>query len=90
MKHTGGTDVENSRECILASFLICCTILLALCILGGFHVFLVLTNQTTIEFQSNMEKRLEAWKRWERYRSPYDLGPARNFQQVFGPSRFCR
>lgn len=85
-----GSDIETTRECIMMSFLICCTILLALCLLGGFHVFLVLTNQTTIEFQINLGKRMEARRKAERYKNPYNLGVARNFQQVFGPNRFCR
>jgi len=85
-----GGDTEVARECIIASFLICCTILLALCILGGFHVFLVLTNQTTIEFQINIANRIEARRKGERYRNPYNLGAARNFQQVFGPSAIWR
>eukprot|EP00415_Alexandrium_ostenfeldii_P001316 UN1316 len=65
-----GTDIETTRECILMSFLIVCTILLALCILGGFHVFLVLTNQTTIEFQINLAKRVDARRRGARRRCP--------------------
>mmetsp|Transcript_13650 Transcript_13650/g.28548 ORF Transcript_13650/g.28548 Transcript_13650/m.28548 type:complete len:169 (+) Transcript_13650:2-508(+) len=83
-------DTETAIECILMSFLICCTILVALCILGGFHVFLVLTNQTTIEFQINLAARMDARRKGGRYRNPYYLGVARNFQQVFGPNPICR
>jgi len=79
-----------ARSCIMTSFMICCSILVALCILGGFHVYLVLTNQTTIEFQTNMMRRKEARKNGEYFRNPYDLGRSRNFQQVFGPNPFCR
>lgn len=79
-----------SRQCIMTSFMICGSILLALCILGGFHVYLVLTNQTTIEFQYNIMRRKEARKNGEYFRNPYDLGRTRNFQQVFGPNSFCR
>jgi len=79
-----------SRQCIMTSFMICCSILFALLILGGFHAYLVLSNQTTIEFQTNMMRRREARKSGEYYRNPYDLGRTRNFQQVFGPNPFCR
>lgn len=79
-----------SRQCIMTSFMICCSIFLALCMLGGFHVFLVLTNQTTIEFQTNIMRRKEARRNGEYFRNPYDLGRTRNFQQVFGPNPFCR
>jgi len=81
---------RSARQCIMTSFMVCCSILLALCILGGFHVYLVLSNQTTIEFQTNMLRRREARKNGEYFRNPYDLGRTRNFQQVFGPSRACR
>eukprot|EP00747_Dinoflagellata_sp_TGD_P196690 gnl/TRDRNA2_/TRDRNA2_67096_c0_seq2.p1 gnl/TRDRNA2_/TRDRNA2_67096_c0~~gnl/TRDRNA2_/TRDRNA2_67096_c0_seq2.p1 ORF type:complete len:345 (+),score=39.43 gnl/TRDRNA2_/TRDRNA2_67096_c0_seq2:128-1162(+) len=77
------------RQYISMSFVIAFSILVALCILGGFHVYLVLTNQTTIEFQSNMMRRKEARQHGEFFRNPYDLGRTRNFQQVFGPNRFC-
>jgi len=80
---------RGARQCIVMSFMICCSILLAVCILGGFHVYLVLTNQTTIEFQINLMRRREARKSGEYYRNPYDLGRTRNFQ-VFGPNPFCR
>jgi len=63
---------------------------LALAILGGFHAYLVLTNQTTIEFQLNMLRFKEGRKRGEYFRNPYDLGRSRNFQEVFGPNPFWR
>lgn len=80
----------EGRECIFMSFMICCSILLALCCLGGFHIFLVLTNQTTIEFQTNLLRWRAARKKGETFRNPYHLGFSRNFQQVFGPNPFCR
>merc|ERR1712241_804892 len=52
---------------------------------GGFHVYLVLSNQATIEFQTNFIRRAEARRNREYFRNPYDLGRTRNFQQVFGP-----
>merc|ERR1712228_29740 len=87
-RHPGLT--RSGRQCIVTSFMISCSILIALCILGGFHVYLVLSNQTTIEFQTNLIKRREARKSGEFYRNPYDLGRTRNFQQVFGPNPFCK
>jgi len=81
---------RGGRSSIMTSFMISCSILVALCILGGFHCYLVLTNQTTIEFQLNLILRREARKNGEFYRNPYDMGRRRNFQQVFGPNAFCR
>ncbi|CAK9027100.1 unnamed protein product [Durusdinium trenchii] len=75
-------------QCISLSWLISLCIFLALCLLGGFHAYLVVTNQTTIEFHINMGNRHAAKRKGEVYRNPYDLGHSRNFQEVFGPNRF--
>jgi len=53
--------------------------------MGVFHFFLVLTNQTTIEFQANSSARWSAWLRWQPWRHNYDLGLWCNLKQVFGP-----
>lgn len=76
-------------QAVTMIFMICLSVLLALCMLGGFHVYLVLTNQTTIEFQSGLSRRRTGRKDGAYLRNPYDLGRSRNFQQVFGPVRFC-
>lgn len=78
------------RQCTSLSWIIALCIFLSLCLLGGFHTYLVLSNQTTIEFHSNMSNRDRAKKRGELFRNPFDLGRTRNFQQVFGPNEFCR
>jgi len=78
----------GSRQCISLCWIIATCIVVALALLGGFHVFLVLTNQTTIEFHTNMHMRDKARKKGEFYKNPYDLGRSRNFKQVFGPSDF--
>lgn len=80
----------SARQSIMTSFMICCSILIALSVLGGFHVYLVITNQTTIEFQTNLMQRKEARRTGEYFRNPYDLGRSRNFRSVFGPNPFCR
>jgi len=89
-RRRGITDLHTARECIMTSFLICCSIFCALCLLGGFHVYLVFSNQTTIEFQTNFAKRMESRRNGEYFRNPYDLGRTRNFQQVFGPNALFR
>jgi palmitoyltransferase len=78
----------NGRQCIATSFMISGSIFTALCILGGFHVILVATNQTTIEFQLNIVGWQEARKKGQRFRLPYYISLHDNFQQVFGPNRF--
>eukprot|EP00434_Breviolum_minutum_P025301 symbB.v1.2.022354.t1/scaffold1977.1/size96879/9 len=77
-------------QCVSLSWLVSLCIFLALSMLGGFHAYLVLTNQTTIEFHINMSNGHAARRKGEVYRNPYDLGWSRNFQEVFGPNRFSR
>lgn len=80
----------SERQCITLAFIVSASILMALTFLGGFHVYLVITNQTTIEFQSNLWNKKKARQHGEFFRNPYDLGRTRNFQQVFGPNACCR
>merc|ERR1719253_2007384 len=80
---------SDDNQYIMMSFMLATAILVALSCLGGMHVYLLLTNQTTIEFQMNLSKRREARSQGEYFRNPYDMGRRRNFQQVFGPSSFC-
>eukprot|EP00747_Dinoflagellata_sp_TGD_P182400 gnl/TRDRNA2_/TRDRNA2_36643_c0_seq1.p1 gnl/TRDRNA2_/TRDRNA2_36643_c0~~gnl/TRDRNA2_/TRDRNA2_36643_c0_seq1.p1 ORF type:complete len:334 (-),score=38.95 gnl/TRDRNA2_/TRDRNA2_36643_c0_seq1:130-1131(-) len=90
MFHARKSRIKFSvRQSISLSFIVAACITLSMVILGGFHTYLVLTNQTTIEFHSNMFQRDNRKKHGEFYRNPYDLGRSRNFAQVFGPSRFC-
>jgi palmitoyltransferase len=78
----------SGRQSISLCWIIATCILFALMLLGGFHVYLVLTNQTTIEFHTNMQMKDKARRRGEYFRNPYDLGRSRNFKQVFGPNDF--
>merc|ERR1712187_762079 len=80
----------NENQIILLSWIISACIFFSLLILGGFHFYLVLTNQTTIEFHTNMSEKDRYKRRGEIYRNPYDLGRVRNFQQVFGPNEIRR
>eukprot|EP00386_Alphamonas_edax_P010897 GDKI01034813.1.p1 GENE.GDKI01034813.1~~GDKI01034813.1.p1 ORF type:complete len:297 (+),score=49.57 GDKI01034813.1:143-1033(+) len=78
----------RARQWVALSFVICCSVFVALGALGGFHLYLTLTNQTTIEFQGNYWNKLVSRSSGVNYRNPYDLGRWRNLREVFGPSRF--
>mmetsp|Transcript_4912 Transcript_4912/g.16196 ORF Transcript_4912/g.16196 Transcript_4912/m.16196 type:complete len:348 (-) Transcript_4912:49-1092(-) len=79
-----GTGLEpDEQSCIVASFLISFSILISLCFLGGFHAYLAVSNQTTIEFYGNIHHRRMARKNNQRWVNPYSLGLAGNFQEVF-------
>lgn len=78
----------SAKQEISFSFILSCSILIAISILGGFHAFLVITNQTTIEFQQNWSDRVKSRQKGNIFRNPYDLGRTRNFQQIFGQRPF--
>lgn len=48
----------------------------------GWHVYLVLTNQTTIEFQFNKMKSVRS--KVSGSENPYNIGIKNNIQQVYG------
>lgn len=71
---------------IHARFLICVSVLIAISILGGFHFYLLLTNQSTIEFQINTIQAREDRKNGLTWHNPYSLGCLKNVQQVMCPN----
>ena len=80
-----GVRVTNQmRTAVMFTFVLAVSVGLAVAILFGWHCYLVLTAQTTIEFYGNHTLRLRARVRGERFRNPYDRGYANNFRQVFG------
>lgn len=78
----------QGKQEISFCFVLSGSIFIALSILGGFHAFLVLTNQTTIEFQQNWSEKIKSRQNGNIFRNPYDLGRSRNFQQIFGQKPF--
>ena len=75
------------RTAIAFSFMICLSVGLAVFCLLVFHIYLVLTAQTTVEFHGNCANYRRARKRGNKWKNPYDLGWKRNFQQVYGHSQ---
>jgi hypothetical protein len=64
--------------------MLCLAVGIAVAILGGFHLYLCLTGQTTIEFHGNWINKRKFAKLNKKFTSPYDLGRKRNWQQVYG------
>jgi hypothetical protein len=59
--------------------------------IGGmtaFHLFLVATNQTTIEMLGNIGKRQRAKAAGNKWTNPYNEGLRNNLRQVFGDNEF--
>ncbi|KAK5581755.1 hypothetical protein RB653_003333 [Dictyostelium firmibasis] len=68
---------------MLMSFVITLTIAFALGGLLGWQIYLILSNQTTIEFLHNRTQTKKAKARGEIYKNPYNIGILQNFKQFF-------
>ena len=75
---------RDQQSAIVLMFVLSCSVGGAVLTLFGWHIYLVCTAQTTIEFYGNQTMRMRAKIRGQRYRNPYDLGLRRNFELVFG------
>jgi len=70
------------------AFLISVGVLFAISVLLGWHVFLVASGQTTIEYYANKNKANQARFRGGAYFNDYDLGMTRNFEGIFGKTSY--
>jgi hypothetical protein len=78
---------RDEKMLITISFMLCVALAISIACLGGFHIYLTLTAQTTIEFHGNYMNRRQARRYHEKpWKNPYDQGWRKNWQQVFGPS----
>eukprot|EP00919_Chromeraceae_sp_WS-2016_P046418 GHVR01110241.1.p1 GENE.GHVR01110241.1~~GHVR01110241.1.p1 ORF type:complete len:363 (+),score=68.29 GHVR01110241.1:196-1284(+) len=75
------------RNMVGFTFVITISVLFSSIMMSGFHAYLVLSNQTTIEFQENARLKVLSRRQGEIFRNEYDLGTTRNFRSVFGVSR---
>ncbi|GMI21174.1 hypothetical protein TeGR_g6669 [Tetraparma gracilis] len=66
--------------------MMCLSIGIAVSCLLGFHLFLSVTSQTTIEFHGNVSSWRRARHRGLLWSNPYDLGWRRNLQNIWGES----
>jgi len=73
----------SARTGIVFSFVISLAIFFALSCLWGWHVYLVTTGQTTIEFYNNKREKSRSKKRGEKWVNKFDLGAKYNWQEVF-------
>eukprot|EP00632_Arachnochrysis_sp_CCMP2950_P008047 CAMPEP_0185716358 /NCGR_PEP_ID=MMETSP1164-20130828/42597_1 /TAXON_ID=1104430 /ORGANISM="Chrysoreinhardia sp, Strain CCMP2950" /LENGTH=441 /DNA_ID=CAMNT_0028383973 /DNA_START=91 /DNA_END=1416 /DNA_ORIENTATION=- len=76
---------KHARSAVMFTFVLALSVGIAVAILGGWHVFLTLTGQTTIEFYGNHTLRQRAKQRGLVFRNPYDRGLVQNWRHVFGP-----
>jgi len=78
------TPIGSERMPLSVGFMLCLAVGAAVAFLGGFHIHLLLSGQTTIEFHGNFVNRRKAKRLGQKYRNPYDMGWRRNWQQVYG------
>lgn len=72
------------RMPVALSFILCLALGVAVMLILAFHIYLIATAQTTIEFHGNLMKKSQYKVRKMIFKNPYSLGLTRNFQQVFG------
>ncbi|XP_022641799.1 probable protein S-acyltransferase 16 isoform X2 [Vigna radiata var. radiata] len=71
---------------LVVSGLLLVPLSITLCILFGWHIYLVLHNKTTIEYHEGVRALWLAEKGGSIYKHPYDLGPYENLTSVLGPN----
>ncbi|KAK7390522.1 hypothetical protein VNO78_25830 [Psophocarpus tetragonolobus] len=86
----GIQDEEKNRSSFrtvyVVSGLLLVPLSIALCVLLGWHIYLILHNKTTIEYEEGVRALWLAEKGGSVYKHPYDLGPYENLTFVFGPN----
>ena len=76
--------IPNEATPIAFCFMMCVAVGLSVVILLVFHLYLIATAQTTIEFHGNRLKKEQCKMRGEEFSNPYDFGLRRNMEQVWG------
>jgi len=78
----------SAQAMVMFLFLMALAVGLAVGLMLAWHLYLVLTGQTTIGFYYNRYRAHVAKKRGEVYHNEYDLGYRANWQFFFGRGRF--
>jgi len=78
----------SSRGTIIFTFVLTISVFLAVGFMLAWHMYLVLTGQTTIEFYFNKYRQRQAKLRGDHFDNEFDLGYRKNFQMFFGTGRY--
>ncbi|GFH46834.1 hypothetical protein CTEN210_03308 [Chaetoceros tenuissimus] len=78
-----GCPIPNEVTPIAFAFMLCVAVGLSVIILLSFHLYLIKTAQTTIEFHGNRLKKEDCKDMGQVWVNQNDLGVKRNFEQVF-------
>ena len=79
-----GIPIPSERMPICFAFTMCLALGIAVGGLFFFHLYLIMTCQTTIEFHGNRYKRLRAREDGHEWKNPYNFGLKRNLELVWG------
>ena len=74
---------DSQKSAVLFSFILAAAVFLALSVLLFWHVYLVLSAQTTIDYYGNREAARAARRAGRGWVNEFDLGPRRNWQETF-------
>ena len=74
----------NKYTALKLCFPLAVAVFFASTVLFFFHVYLMLTGQTTIEYYENQARSFRFRARGMKFTNPFDFGRQKNFQAVFG------
>ncbi|XP_045829632.1 probable protein S-acyltransferase 16 [Trifolium pratense] len=90
LTYDGLSDEEKNggsfRTVYVVSGILLVPLSIALCVLIGWHIYLILHNNTTIEYYEGVRALWLQEKGGSIYKHPYDLGPYENLTSVLGPN----
>ena len=79
--------IKSEKIFITLCFMLCVAVGIAIAVLGGFHLYLVISGQTTIEFHAHWNQR----RRNPKFKNPYSVGSYYgNFKRVYGNVPFYK
>lgn len=77
-------DLHLSLSATTFAFSICLAAMISTGVLLVWHLYLCVTNQTTIEFYINFRNKQEAAGNGVTYKNPFDEGWRKNLKRIFG------
>ena len=79
--------VIERNELFVFTYFLCIGIFMVMIAFLGFHTYLVITNQSTLETMTNFSSRARSYRRFQRlkdYKFLYKLSILENIKEVFG------
>ena len=83
----GPRPTSRTHTAVMFTFVLSISVGIAVMLLFSWHLYLVLTAQTTIEFYGNCTLRRRARVRGHDFRNPYHRSYSTNWQHLFGTMR---